>query len=59
MQMARYMMPDEASAERLVETVLLRAVKQTDKQHVDEDIRIRLFKMLEEEYRHRARFHLH
>lgn len=57
---ARDMMPDEASAERLVEGALMRAITEA---HQDEpkgdDIRARLFALLQDEYRQRGRLRLH
>lgn len=48
-------MPDRASADRLVETVLLRAIAEAKDCRFKDDIRPRLMDMLDEEYRQHGR----
>lgn len=48
-------MPDRASADRLVETVLLRAIAEAKGGQFEGDVRPRLMDMLEEEYRLNSR----
>ena len=49
------MMPDRASADRLVETVLLRAIAEAKDCRFKDDMRPRLMDMLDEEYRQHGR----
>lgn len=56
---ARGIMPDQASADRLVEATLLRAIAETRESRMDGDIRARLLNLLDEEYRQRSKLHLH
>lgn len=51
---ARKMMPDQISAERLVEAVLHRAISQADNNAFEGDVGDRLKILLNEEYRLRA-----
>ncbi|MCZ0960922.1 response regulator [Paracoccus benzoatiresistens] len=55
---ARGMMPDEASVERLVEAVLLRAIHEQADAPPIEDLHGWLFHMLEIEYQERGKTHL-
>lgn len=56
---AKIMMPDAASAERLVEAVLLRAIAETRETRIKGEIRACLLALLDDEYRQRGRRHLH
>ena len=57
---AREMMPDEASAERLVEGALMRAITEAPQDEPKgDDIRARLFALFQDEYRQRGRLRLH
>lgn len=49
------LMPDRASADRLVETVLLRAIAEAKEYRFKDDMRPRLMDMLDEEHRQRGR----
>lgn len=56
----REMMPDEASAERLVEGALMRAITEAPQDEPKgDDIRARLFALFQDEYRQRGRLRLH
>lgn len=48
------LMPDAASADRLVEAALLRAIAETRESRMEEDIRTRLLSLLDDEYRQRG-----
>jgi DNA-binding LytR/AlgR family response regulator len=52
---ARNFMPDEASADRIVEGALLRAIAETKEGRMQGDVRTRLLSLLNEEYRQRGR----
>lgn len=56
---SRRLMPDEASADRLVEAALQRAIAEADRARHDDDRAARLRILLEEEYHRSARSHLH
>ena len=58
MQQSRLVMPDEASAERLVEAALLRAIKESGESRIEGNIRARLMTLLDKEYRQRGRLYL-
>lgn len=53
------LMPDHASAERLVESALLRAIAEAGENRIEDDVRARLLALLDDEYRQRGRLHLH
>lgn len=55
---ARGIMPDKASADRLVEAALLRAIAETRECGMDNDVRARLMDLLEDEHRQRGRLYL-
>lgn len=55
---ARHLMPNEASVERLVESALLRAIKEQADGPAPADLRGWLFHLLDTEYRKRGRQHL-
>ena len=55
---AQTIMPDAASAERLVEGALLRAIAETRETRMEGDVRARLLALLEEEYCQRRMLHL-
>jgi DNA-binding LytR/AlgR family response regulator len=52
---ARHLMPDEASADRLVEGALLQAIAKTGKGRMEGDVRAQLLTLLDNEYRQRGR----
>jgi DNA-binding LytR/AlgR family response regulator len=58
MHLARDMMPDEASVERLVEAVLLRAIREQGEGSAPQDVRGWLLHLLDREHRERGRNHL-
>jgi ActR/RegA family two-component response regulator len=53
------LMPDRASADRLVETVLLRAIAERHDGRLGDNVHNRLLDMLNEEYRLRGKLFLH
>lgn len=55
---SRGVMPDEASADRLVEAALLRAIAETAECRMEGDVRARLLALLDDEYRERGKLHL-
>ncbi|MTE01601.1 hypothetical protein GIY56_15035 [Paracoccus sp. YIM 132242] len=55
---SRAVMPDEASADRLVEAALLRAIAETTERRMEGDVRTRLLDLLEDEYSQRGKLHL-
>ncbi|WP_207101268.1 response regulator [Paracoccus shandongensis] len=55
---SRAVMPDEASADRLVEAALLRAIAETTESRMEGDVRARLMELLDDEYCQRGRLHL-
>lgn len=55
---SRSVMPDEGSADRLVEAALLRAIAETRDGRMEGDIRARLLGLLDEEHRQRGNLHL-
>ena len=58
LQRARYLLPDTASAERLVEATLLRAIAETEAGAPGERISAFLLSLLEDEFRQRGRLYL-
>lgn len=58
LRLARGMMPDEASVERLVEAALIRAIREQGKGSAPPDMRGWLLHLLDREYRERGRVHL-
>lgn len=56
---ARRLMPDESSAERLVEAVLLRAIAEAGARLQGPAMRPWLLSLLQDEHRQRGRIHLH
>lgn len=56
---ARRLMPDESSAERLVEGVLLRAIAETGNRLQGPSLRPWLMTLLHDEHQQRGRIHLH
>ncbi|MCZ0964376.1 response regulator [Paracoccus benzoatiresistens] len=56
---ARDLMPDEASADRIVEGALLRAIAETKDKRMEGDIRANMLSLLYDEYRQRGRLCLH
>ncbi|MDQ1899336.1 hypothetical protein RAH32_02605 [Paracoccus sp. WLY502] len=59
MQRSRRIMPDDPSAERLVEATLQRAVAQRTAGRAPDDVGDWLLRLLDQEYRLRGRTHLH
>lgn len=55
---SRAVMPDEPSADRLVEAALLRAIAETTRNRIEGDVHTRLLELLEDEYSQRGRLHL-
>lgn len=55
---SRAVMPDEASADRLVEAALLRAIAETAESRMEGDLCARLLDLLQDEYSQRGRLHL-
>ncbi|TGN62483.1 hypothetical protein E4L95_06575 [Paracoccus liaowanqingii] len=56
---ARHLMPDDSSAERLVEGVLLRAIAEAGNRLQGPAMRSWLMTLLRDEHQQRGRFHLH
>ena len=57
-QRSRRLMPDEASADRLVEAALLRAIAETTHTRMEGNLRSRMLDLLDDEYHQRGRLHL-
>ncbi|MFC3629382.1 response regulator [Paracoccus angustae] len=55
---SRAVMPDESSADRLVEAALLRAIAETAESRMEGDLSARLLDLLDDEYSRRGRMHL-
>lgn len=59
LERARSIMPDEGSADRLVESVLVQAIKEAEQGGRPEDLRGWLMTLLDREHSQRGKLHLH
>ncbi|MBM3605733.1 MAG: hypothetical protein FJX25_13595 [Alphaproteobacteria bacterium] len=59
MEVSRGLMPDAASADRLIEATLVRAIEEVGEGRLEGDIRNRLFGMLRDEHRLHGRLYMH